>query len=116
MVVQKGVEVYLYSFSNLGAKLGWLVNAKPLQIYILERDPIPNVQGAGWGSKPVWACVEHLPPTGIRPPDRPGSIIRVHTGIYVCVYLYMCREAICCKYMNCSIESPALDNGKSAFF
>jgi hypothetical protein len=82
MVVQKEVEVYLYSFSNLGTKLGWLVKATPLQIYILERDSIPTVQGTGWVSGPVLTCVEHLPPTGIRSPDRPGSIIRVHTGIY----------------------------------
>ena len=53
MVVQNEVEIYLYSFFNLGSKLGCLVNATPRQIYILERDPLPIVQRAGRATGPV---------------------------------------------------------------
>jgi hypothetical protein len=49
MVVQRGVEVYLYSFSNLGAKLGWEVNASLTP----ETDPVPVVQAAGWAPGPL---------------------------------------------------------------
>jgi hypothetical protein len=37
----KGEEVYLYSFFNLGAIRGWVVNATLLQLNHGERDPVP---------------------------------------------------------------------------
>jgi hypothetical protein len=43
-----GVEVQLYSFFNLGATLGWVVNATPRPLYPREKDPAPIVQEAGW--------------------------------------------------------------------
>jgi len=109
MVVQKAGEVYLYSFSNLGAKLGWLVNATPLQIYVLEIDSILIVQEAGWGPEPVWTCVDHLRPQ-VFDPLTVQVVQYQYIQEYVCVYLCMCREAICCRYMNCSIESSVLAN------
>ena len=36
-----GVEVYIYSFFNLGAKWGWVVNATSRPLYPQERDPVP---------------------------------------------------------------------------
>jgi hypothetical protein len=39
----EGVEVQLYSFFNLGARCGWVVNATPWVFYHWERDPAPIV-------------------------------------------------------------------------
>ena len=36
------------------------------------KDPVPNVQEAGWAPGPVWTGAENLAPTGIRSPDRPA--------------------------------------------
>jgi hypothetical protein len=41
MKAQRGVEVGLYSFFNLGTRWGWAVNAMPHLLYLQERDPIP---------------------------------------------------------------------------
>jgi hypothetical protein len=38
----------LYSFFNLGARWGWVVNATPRPLYPGERDPLPIVREAGW--------------------------------------------------------------------
>jgi hypothetical protein len=37
------------------------------------KDPVPNVQEAGWVPGPVWTCTKNLAPTGIRSPDRPAG-------------------------------------------
>ena len=57
---QGGVEVYLYSFFNLSARWGWVVNATPQPIYSRERDPVPIVQEAEWAAGPVWTVAENL--------------------------------------------------------
>jgi hypothetical protein len=36
MKTQRGVDVYLYSFFNLGVRLGWVVNATPRPLYPRE--------------------------------------------------------------------------------
>ena len=36
------------------------------------KDPVPNVQEAGWTSGWVWTCIENLAPTGICLPERPA--------------------------------------------
>jgi hypothetical protein len=36
------------------------------------KDPVPNLQEAGWASGSVWTGAENLAPTGIRSPDRPA--------------------------------------------
>jgi hypothetical protein len=36
MKAQRGVEVQLYSFLNLGARWGWVVNATPRTLYPRE--------------------------------------------------------------------------------
>ena len=33
MKAQRKIEVYLYSFFNLGARWGWVVNAMPQPLY-----------------------------------------------------------------------------------
>jgi len=41
------VEAQLYSFFNLGARWGWVVNATPRPLYPPQRDPVPTVREAG---------------------------------------------------------------------
>ena len=36
------------------------------------KDPVPNVQEAGWAPGPIWTGAENLASTGIRFPDRPA--------------------------------------------
>jgi hypothetical protein len=57
---QARVEVYLYSFFNLGARWWWMVNAMPRPLYPRERDPVPIVQEAEWAQGPVWTGAENL--------------------------------------------------------
>jgi len=45
---QRGVQVYLYAFFNLGARWGWLVNDTSRPLYPRERDLVPIVQEFGW--------------------------------------------------------------------
>jgi hypothetical protein len=44
---QRGVEVWLYSFFNLGTKWGWVVNAVPLPLY-----PRAGLDGCGKSHPP----------------------------------------------------------------
>jgi len=41
------VEVYLYSFCNLDAGWGWVVNATPALLYPRQRVLVPIAQEAG---------------------------------------------------------------------
>ena len=56
----KALEVQLYSFFNLGARCGKVVNAKP-------RHPLYKRLGG-----PQGRVRKNLAPTGIRSPDRPA--------------------------------------------
>jgi hypothetical protein len=38
-----GVELYLYSFFNLDARWGWMVNARPMPLHPREKDPFPII-------------------------------------------------------------------------
>ena len=50
-----GVQIQLYSFFNLDARLVCVVNATPRPIYPRQkRTPVPIVQEAGWVSEPIW--------------------------------------------------------------
>ena len=55
MKAQSGVEVQLYSFFNLGARWGWVVNATPRPLY-----PLYTTLGGPPG--PVWTVAENLAP------------------------------------------------------
>jgi hypothetical protein len=79
-----GVDVWLYSFFNLGARWEWVVNATPRLLYPRERPGTHCIGGS------VWTGAENLVPTGIRSPDRPvrsespsGYTIIIN---YVCGY------------------------------
>ena len=47
-----------------------MVNATPRPFFPLERDPVHNVQEAGWALVPVWTGAENLAPNAIRATDR----------------------------------------------
>ena len=72
------VEVYLYSFFNLGARCGWVVSVTPRPHFTPAKDPVSIVQEAGWAPGPVWTGAENLASTGIRSPDRPASSQSLH--------------------------------------
>ena len=55
-----GIEVYFYSFFNLGARCAWVVNATLWPIYPPGKDPVPIVQEAGWAPGSVWTGAEYL--------------------------------------------------------
>ena len=46
---EERVEAQLYSFFNLSARWGRMVNATPRPLNAWEGDPVPIVQKAGWG-------------------------------------------------------------------
>jgi hypothetical protein len=50
----------------------------PVALYLLEGDPAPNVQEAGWAPGSVLTGAENLAYDGIRSPDRPARIESLH--------------------------------------
>jgi hypothetical protein len=63
-----GVEVYLYSFYNLGTRWGVGGQRHASATYPRER-PHTQCIGSWLGLEPVWTGAEHPPPSGIRSPD-----------------------------------------------
>ena len=64
------VQVYIYSFFNLGARWGWVVDATSRQLYPRERDPVSFIQEAGWTPGQVWTGGENVATNGTRSSDR----------------------------------------------
>ena len=62
MKAQTG-SVGLYSFFNLGAKLGWVVNATPRSFTPRQATRYP----AGWALGPVRTCARNVDPRGFDP-------------------------------------------------
>ena len=46
------------------------------------KDPVPNLQEAGWVPGPVWIGAENLTFTGIRSPDRPARSESPYPQLY----------------------------------
>jgi hypothetical protein len=66
MKTRREAELRLYSFFNLGTR--WELDGyrhapaslhPPPPSHPPERDPVPNVQEAGWASGPVWTGAEN---------------------------------------------------------
>ena len=71
--VQRGVKVKLYSFFNLGARQGWVVNATPRPRYPRERPGTHSIGGCVGPRACLDGCgISRPPPTAIRSPDRPA--------------------------------------------
>jgi len=71
-----GVEIYLYTFFNLGDKMGWVGNSTPRPI-----QPGKEIRYAfyGWFDEPQGQSgrVRKIsPPTNIRSLDRPSVVSR----------------------------------------
>jgi hypothetical protein len=65
------VEVEIYSFFNLSARLGWVLKATPRPLYPKERNPVPILKAFVWAPVPIWTGAENFVPIEIRSPDRP---------------------------------------------
>ena len=63
---RRSVEVYLYTFFNLGAGWGHVVDVTPPPLY--PRYSLHRI--LGWPQGPVWTGAEKLALTGIRSPGR----------------------------------------------
>ena len=61
--VQKGVEVYIYSFFSLGDLDGGGWSKPSPGRFTLGKDSVPIVQEAGWAPGPVWTGAENLAPS-----------------------------------------------------
>jgi hypothetical protein len=57
-------------FHDHGTRRGRVVSVTPRPYFTPGKDPVPNVQEAGWAPGPVWTGAENLAPTGIRSSDR----------------------------------------------
>jgi hypothetical protein len=66
-------EVYFDSFFNLGGRYGWVVNTRPLPLYLRKIDPVSIVHKAAWAPRPVWMGAGNFAPTGFRSADCPAS-------------------------------------------
>ena len=90
MSPRRGVEVYLYSFFNLGSRCRWVVNATPQPL-------VPTVQEAGWASGPVWTVVENFASFGIRSPDPPAR-----RQSQLCIYRVKLYDTVDVRHKKCT--------------
>ena len=58
-------------FLDHGTRRGWGISVTPRPLFTPAKDPVANIQEAGWAPGPVWTGAENLAPTGIRSPNRP---------------------------------------------
>jgi hypothetical protein len=76
---QRGVEVSLYSFFNIGTKWGWVVNDKPQPLYPRERPgthciggwvgPMTGLDGSGKSRPPPGFDPQTIQPLASRSTD-----------------------------------------------
>ena len=57
-------------FHDHDTRWGLGVSVTPQPLFTPGKEPVPNVQEAGWAPGPVWTAAENLAPTGIRSADR----------------------------------------------
>ena len=63
------VEVQLYSSKITALERGEGSASRLGRSLTPGKDPVPNLQEAGWAPGPVWTGAENLIPNGIRSPD-----------------------------------------------
>jgi hypothetical protein len=78
-VLVGGAEVQLYSFFNLCAKWGWVVNATPRQLYPRERPGTHCIGGWVGLRAALDKCGKISPPPGVEPRTVQPVAIR-HTN------------------------------------
>jgi hypothetical protein len=80
-----GSTALVYSFFNLSARLGWVVNTMLCPLYPLARDPVRTVQERGRAPGPVCTVAENLTTTTrIRSPDHPAHSMLLYQLHYPC--------------------------------
>jgi hypothetical protein len=72
MNAHSGVEVQIYSFSNLSSRWRWVANATPWALYSRERKQLPILLETGWDQGLIWTGTENFSSTVIRFSDRPA--------------------------------------------
>jgi len=75
-----GVDIWLLSFLNLGARWGGWSTPRPGR-FTLKKYPVPIVLEVAWAPGAVWTGAENLAPTWIPSSDRPTrseSLYRLH--------------------------------------
>ena len=103
-------EVQLYSFFNLGARRGWVVNATPQTFYPWGRHPVPTVQEAGRAPATVWTGAENLAGTGIRFMDRTahrksqyGLLLLLLLIIIIIIIIIIMSAKLNFSYLTCAL-------------
>ena len=98
---QGGVEVYLYSFFNLGTRCGGWSTPRPGR-FTPGKDSVLTVQEAGCASEPFRAGAENLDPhrdstTGPSNSPRvaiPSVLCRLQYQATRCIYLPSCKLCV----------------------
>ena len=85
---QRGVEVWLYSFLNLGAIWVWVVNATPRSLYPLGKTRYPLYRGLGGPQGRSGQVRKISPPPGFDP-----RIV----------------QPVASRYTDCTISAPLVD-------
>ena len=70
------LEVYLYSFFNVGARWEWVANSTIRLLYLQQKARGPILQKAGWSSRLVRKVTENYADTGARK-SEPTSLQQV---------------------------------------
>ena len=66
--------MWLYSFFNLGSRLGWVVKATPRPLHSQVKASLFIVEGAKWNAGPVWTDTvkrKSVSFEGVHSLDRP---------------------------------------------
>ena len=66
-----GIRGIAQPFHDHSTRRVWGVSVTPRPLFTPGKDPVFNLQEAGWAPEPVWTVAENLAPTGIWSPDRP---------------------------------------------
>lgn len=87
------VEVWLYSFFNLGTRCGWTVNATPRPIYPRERRGTHCIRGWAGLRAGLYRCRKSLPHRDSIPGPSSPYRVAISTALsrptYACIYVYI---------------------------
>jgi hypothetical protein len=72
---------------NIGARWGWVVNARPRPLYPQQTDPVSAVQEDGWISWTVRASAENPAPPGFDPRNVQPVGVAIPTESSCIIYL-----------------------------
>ena len=78
-------------FHDRGTRREWVVSSTPRPHFTPGKDPVPNLQEAGWAPGPVWTGRKSRPHRDWIPdrPSRSQSLHRLSYLVQVCIYIYI---------------------------